>query len=68
MTTAAIPDFSTEEIQAINSTLFERFKKKIETQMADSELRLNPDLPTMTMCKTRWIISLPNFSLIRYLA
>ena len=38
MTTAAIPDLSTEEIQAINSTLFERFKKKIETQMADSEL------------------------------
>ena len=54
MSTGAIPDFSTEEIQAVNSTLFERFKKKIETQLADTELRLNPDSSTMTLCPTMY--------------
>ena len=38
----SIPDFSQEEIQFINQTLLERYKKPIETCLAYTELRLNP--------------------------
>jgi len=40
LNTKSIPDFSGGEIQAVNSTLFERFKKAIDIQLADTELRM----------------------------
>ncbi len=38
-------DFTNEELSAVNSTLFERYKKSIDIALADSELRLDPHSP-----------------------
>ena len=77
MGTAAIPDFSTEEIQTVNSTLFERFKKRlkhnwpIRLRLVVVIIEMQRDLSwlklSVSMGKTRWISSLLSFSLIRYL-
>jgi len=45
-------DFTNEEISAVKSTLFERYKAPIDIDLADSELRLDPDSPQMTLCPT----------------
>lgn len=37
-----IPDFTDSQIWTVQSTLAERFKEKIETQIIDSEIRLHP--------------------------
>ncbi|NNG13769.1 MAG: hypothetical protein HKM22_01265 [Gammaproteobacteria bacterium] len=37
-----IPDFTDSQIWIVESTLAERFKEKIETQIIDSEIRLHP--------------------------
>ena len=37
-----IPDFTDSQIWTVESTLAERFKEKIETQIIDSEIRLYP--------------------------
>jgi hypothetical protein len=37
-----IPDFTDSQIWAAESTLAERFKKKIEVQVIDSEICLHP--------------------------
>lgn len=47
-----IPDFDSSEIDVINKTLQERYGKSIELQMADSELRLDPDATQLTLCPT----------------
>ncbi|WP_148103032.1 hypothetical protein [Sulfuriflexus mobilis] len=46
-----IPDFTDSQIWTVESTLAARFKKKIETQIIDSENRLHPhdrELPPVT--------------------
>lgn len=40
---SSIPDFSKDGINAVNSTLFERFKKQLDVEIADIEMRLNYD-------------------------
>lgn len=47
-----IADFNGSEIWAIRTTLKERYAKDIELQLADSELRLNPEGSDMTLCPT----------------
>jgi hypothetical protein len=37
-----IPDFTNSQIRTVDSSLAERFKKKIEVQSIDSEIRLHP--------------------------
>ena len=43
-------NFSQDELNAVKDTLQERFKKSIETQLADVELRLNPSSSVLTPC------------------
>ncbi len=45
-------DFTNEELSSVNSTLFERYKKPINIELADSELRLERHSPEMTLCPT----------------
>jgi hypothetical protein len=49
---SAIPDFNGSEIWVIRTTLKERYGKNIEIQLADSELKLNPETPEITWCPT----------------
>lgn len=47
-----VVEFTDAEIQVVRDTLRERFKQDKEIQLADTELRLNPDSSTMSMCPT----------------
>ena len=47
-----VPDFTDSEMQAVRDTLHERYKLDKELQLADTELRLNPDSTTLTACPT----------------
>ena len=44
------PDFTDPEKKVVNDTLQERYKEAVEIQEADTELRLDPDTPHMTVC------------------
>lgn len=46
----AIPDFNDTEIWSIKTTLKERFGENIEVELAETELRLNPHSPELSMC------------------
>ena len=50
--TIAIPDFNDNELRIIETTLQERYKQNIETQLADSELKLDPANSNLTWCPT----------------
>lgn len=45
-----IPDFNDAELDVIKQTLQERFKKDVETKLADIELRLDPGDRELTEC------------------
>lgn len=47
-----IPDFNKNELWIVNKTLEERYRRAIELQFADSELRLNPHSTQLTDCPT----------------
>lgn len=47
-----IAEFTEEEVQLIKDTLKERYKSEKEIQLADTELRLDPDSSTLTPCPT----------------
>jgi hypothetical protein len=47
-----IPDFNDSELGIIKTTLQERYKQVIETQLADSELKLDPFSLDLTWCPT----------------
>jgi hypothetical protein len=47
-----IPDFNDSELGIIKTTLQERYKQAIETQLADSELKLDPFSLNLTWCPT----------------
>lgn len=46
----SISDFNKNELWIIDSTLTERYRRSVETQFADTELRLNPNSTSMTDC------------------
>ena len=47
-----IPDFTEGEMQAVRDTLRERYKTDKAIQLADTELRLDPDSSVLTECPT----------------
>ena len=47
-TTQAIPDFNSAERWVIESALKERYGHLVQIELADSELKLDPDTPVLT--------------------
>lgn len=47
-----IPDFNSAERWVIESALKERYGHIVPIELADSELRLDPDAPVLTNCPT----------------
>ena len=45
-----VPDFTDTERWVVETTLKERYGKAVEVQAADVELRLDPAVPTLTVC------------------
>src|SRR5574340_374276 len=50
MKQAPIPDFTDVERWTVATALHERYGRKIEAEVADVELRLDPVLPELTLC------------------
>jgi hypothetical protein len=48
----AIPDFNSAERWVIESALKERYGRLAQIELADSELKLDPDAPVLTACPT----------------
>jgi len=51
-TTAAIPDFNSAERWVIESALKERYGRIVQIELADSELKLDPGTPVLSVCPT----------------
>ncbi len=49
---ASIPDFTDTELWSLRTVVKERYGKDVELQLADAELRLDPDSTTLTPCPT----------------
>ena len=47
-----IPDFSDTELAVVRDALVKRYGKSVKIELADSELRLDPDAPVLTPCPT----------------
>ena len=62
----SIPDFTETELWTIRSTANERYKKEVQVELADSELRLNPDDRKLTPCPTAfWSERGANFAIFK---
>jgi hypothetical protein len=48
----AVPDFTDAERWVIESTLRERYGERTPIELADAEVRLDPETPVMTTCPT----------------
>ena len=60
-----IPDFTDSQIWPVESTLTERFKAKVETQLIDSEIRLYPhdrELTPLPVCTGKLKAVISSFS------
>lgn len=51
-TSKAIPDFNSAERWVIESALKERYGHIVPIELADSDLKLDPDTPVLTACPT----------------
>jgi hypothetical protein len=51
-TISPIPDFNSAERWVIESALKERYGHIVPIELADSELKLDPDTPVLTACPT----------------
>ena len=51
-TTQAVPDFNSAERWVIESALKERYGHIVPIELADSELKLDPGAPVLTVCPT----------------
>jgi len=51
-TAQAIPDFNSAERWVIESALKERYGHFVQIELADSDLKLDPDTPVLTACPT----------------
>ena len=47
-----IPDFNSAERWVIESALKERYGRFVQIELADSDLKLDPDAPVLTACPT----------------
>jgi len=54
MTESPIPDFTETELWLIKNTLKERYGEDVTVELADSELRLDPAVKTLTLCPTAY--------------
>lgn len=50
--TRGVPDFNSAERWVIESALKERYGHIVPIELADSELKLDPDTPLLTTCPT----------------
>jgi hypothetical protein len=50
--TQPIPDFNSAERWIIESALKERYGRLVPIELADSDLKLDPDTPVLTACPT----------------
>ncbi|MHB1950525.1 MAG: hypothetical protein ACYCQK_03530 [Acidiferrobacteraceae bacterium] len=48
----SIPDFTDTELWTIRVAVNERYGHKVDIELADSELRLDPAVPVLTSCPT----------------
>ena len=48
----AIPDFNSAERWVVESALKERYGRLVQIELADSELKLDPEAPVLTACPT----------------
>ncbi len=63
---SAIPDFNDSELWMIRTTLKERYGREIEIQLADSEIRLDPNSSELTWCPTiYWEVEPVNFVIFK---
>jgi len=51
-TARPVPDFNSAEHWVIESALKERYGHFVATELADSELKLDPEAPVLTACPT----------------
>ena len=51
-TSSSISDFNSAERWVIESALAERYGRRVNIELADSELKLDPATPTLTVCPT----------------
>jgi hypothetical protein len=51
-TATSVPDFNSAERWVIESALKERYGHIVQIELADSELKLDPDAPALTACPT----------------
>lgn len=49
---SASEDFSSAELAVAQELLFERYKRVVNVELADAELRLDPESSTLTVCPT----------------
>jgi len=49
---SGIPDFNDADRWVVETALKERYGKIVRTEAADSEIRLDPSLPQVTVCPT----------------
>jgi len=47
-----IPDFNETEIWTVRVAVNERYGKRVDLELADADLRLDPDSPILTSCPT----------------
>jgi hypothetical protein len=47
---ATIPEFNKNEMWVIQDTLKQRYRKEVETELVDIEMRLNPHSTELTPC------------------
>lgn len=64
----SIPDFTETELWTIKEALRERYRygSQVELQLADAELRLDPNEPVMTWCPTVfWQVDVVSFVIFK---
>ncbi len=47
-----IPDFEQTELEVIHSALQKRYGRDVDLELADSEVKLDPATPALTLCPT----------------
>ena len=63
---ATIPDFNKNELWVIQDTLKQRYRREVETEQVDIEMRLNPHSTELVPCPAiYWQVDGVNFVIIK---
>lgn len=63
---AAIPDFTESELWTVRKTLEERYRKAVEPDLVDTEMRLDPNSSELTPCPALyWNDDRANFIIVK---